>query len=181
MINPITEQEFLKIKELCKSNTAVRVATILNRSGASILRANHAFDWADYVARKKVYAEKIRTGGNLNLKTDAKIKGIRTFQARVLATFMSPADYEALLKRYNENKRGMGVELRERNLKLPLTKNEKLALLKYLNLSPGQPIRELLGTKGYFATDVNKIAAKFLYQNKELFKLDKLLDGGENE
>ena len=181
MVNPITEQEFAKIKELCKTKSTEQVAKTMNRSGVSITRANRASDWKDYVERKKVFADKIRTGYHSNPKTNAKIKGIQTLQSRVLAQFMSPEDYEALMKKYNENKRGMGVELREKNLKLPLTGSEKLALLKYINLSPAQPIRELLDIKGNFMPEINKIALKLLYQNKELFKLSELLDGGENE
>ena len=182
MINPITEEEFSRIKELRKTKSTAEVAEMINRSGVSVQRVNQAFDWNDYIARKKAWAEEARNRGKSPVSSpDPRIAGLKTLQANILSKFMTPEEYEALIKRYNENRRGLGVELRERTLKIPVLGSEKLALLKYLNSANSIVVREILKNPDpNLINQVGKIAVKFLYQNKELLNLDELLGGGEN-
>ena len=116
---------------------------------------------------------------------EIKIKNVRQLQSKILTRFMTPEEYDQLIVKYMESRKGGGgFAVRERKFRIPLTPSEKKALYLYLTLQSIWDVKKILGvTKPDWIgrIQVGDLAMRFLSQNLDSLSLKELLDGGETK
>jgi len=91
----------------------------------------------------------------------------KTLQANVFERFLSPSEYESLLKKYDENKQSMGNKSRFESLEKEVSSDEVALLKTYFDKSV-KSMREIADQKGITVSTlggrVKAIAMRYLYQ-----------------
>lgn len=112
--------------------------------------------------------------------TEDKITERKAFQTKVLKKFMTEEEMNQFFGKYDSNRRAHGYHgSRKVSLAKPTNRLEREALKFYL--FDDRTLRKLSSDLGYtdhshFDVLARSAAMKILYQNREKFKLDELLN-----